>query len=780
MMDKKACVRAVDIDYILRYRIIALIVLLGLTVFFAVQLRDLKMASDPLEAMYPQGHKYISTLHAIKKFVPESHMLVCVLDVGTGDIYNKETLAKIDSLTKGIMGIEGVLPTGITSLTKGITHYNNTADGLEMNSILGYKWPQTSEEFEALKRRVAVNPMGIGKYFAYDNTAVMITAKLCDINQLAKTSYDQIPDKEKVSFEKYRNQQANVFNANLLKNMRELKSKIDDNNHTLYFMGQEILTAQMTEMGKTHISIAACLMVVITIIMLALYFKTVSGIVVPILAMIMSVLWTLGMYSMKGIELNPMALLFPMILGIMPVALSVLVMLRYYRSYDEFKDKYRAIIGAYEGTLVIPATLTAGLVTATMCVSNVPMLKDLGYMGLFSIVGMFAAVVFLVPVLISFLPAPLKKGLGVGEKIAHVFIRPSIGRWRWGILVVLAVILIIGALSAARLKIGGNVPGISYIRSDHPWRMCFNLLEEKFMGPNQLLVYVKANEEGGLLEPASINAMGDFSSYLRNESGAKDSITFDMMICLTRGSLMGANPKWQTVPLSRNQISGLAGMVMEEGGAEDFMNPTFTQATISPFFPTSDTKSIDRYASNMQAYIDSHPSENLSFSLGGGLLGMTKALNDGTRDAYPLVLIAGFIGLLVLVTLATGSLINGLIITIPVALAQGIIWLIMVIFDIPVNLPVVSVASAAIGFGCVFGYHLLSRMSGEDLGKAGGEILLTGLFVFVACLPWFFIGMTFQADMVMMFGIMALTETSMSLMFIPALARCFMPGFQDQ
>jgi len=780
MMDKKACGKAMDIKFILRYRIIALVVLLGLTLFFAVQLRDLKMASDPLEAMYPQGHKYIKTLHAIKNMVPELRMLVCILDVGTGDIYNKETLAKIDSLTNGIMGIEGVLPTGITSLTKGVTHYNNTADGLEMNPILGYKWPQTSEEFEALKRRVAVNPMGIGKYFAYDNTAVMITAKLCDINQLARTSYDQIPDKEKISFEKYRNQQANVFNANLLKNMRELKSKIDDNNHALYFMGQEILTAQMTEMGKTHVSIAACLMVVITIIMLALYFRTVSGIVVPILAMIMSVLWTLGMYSMKGIEFNPMALLFPMIPGIIPVALSVLVMLRYHRSYDEFKDKPRAIIGAYEGTLVIPATLTAGLVTAVMCVSNVPMLKDLGYMGLFSIAGIFAAMVFFVPVLISFLPAPLKKGPGVGEKIAHVFIRPSIGRWRWGILVVLAVILIFGALSAARLKIGGNVPGISYIRSDHPWRMCSNLLGKKFMGPNQLLVYVKANEEGGLLEPASINAMGDFSRYLRNECGAKDSIAFDMMICLTRSSLMGANPKWQTVPLSRNQISGLAGMVMEEGGAEDFMNPTFTQATISPFFPTSDTKSIDRYASDMQAYIDSHPSENLSFSLGGGLLGMTKTLNDGTRDAYPLVLIAGFIGLLVLVTLATGSLTTGLIITIPVALAQGIIWLIMAIFDIPVNLPVVSVASAAIGFGCVFGYHLLSRMSGEDLGKAGGEILLTGLLVFVACLPWFFIGMTFQANMVMMFGIMALTETIMSLMFIPALARCFMPGFQDQ
>ena len=83
------------------------------------------------------------------------------------------------------MDVEGVLPGGIISLTRGMDHYENTGEGLDMGSILGMRWPETEKDFEALKRKVAVNPMGPGRFVSYDGTAVMISAPLVDGNEEA-------------------------------------------------------------------------------------------------------------------------------------------------------------------------------------------------------------------------------------------------------------------------------------------------------------------------------------------------------------------------------------------------------------------------------------------------------------------------------------------------------------------------------------------------------------------------------------------------------------------
>jgi uncharacterized protein len=355
------------------------------------------------------------------------------------------------------------------------------------------------------------------------------------------------------------------------------------------------------------------------------------------------------------------------------------------------------------------------------------------------------------------------------------------------VLVLLAVFAT-GIVCAIKITVGDNIPGSSYIRPNHPWNQCFNLFSKEFMGPYQLLVYVKAGRQGGLLDPEAINAMGDFSDYLKDECGAKDSIAFDMMIKMARVMLMDGNPKWQTVPVSRKQVERLAGLVMEQGGVESFMDKTFTEATISPFFPENDTAHIDEYTSKMQAYIESHRSNTLEFSLGGGLLGMTKALNDGTRDAYTKTLAAAFVAMLVLGTLVTGSMLLGTIITLPIAAAQAVVWVIMHAAGMPISMPLVPVAAVSVGFGAVFGYHLIQQItmsSRESVGyettarnawaTAGGAVLFMGLLVFAACLPWFFIGLKFQSTMVLMVGITVIIQAIASVLFVPALVNWLTP-----
>ncbi len=320
------------------------------------------MAADPLASMYPSGHPFLPALQAIKKMAPEPRMLIAILEVKNGDIYNQETIRKIDRITKGLTEVEGVLPGGITSLTRGMDHYENTGEGLAMGSILGIRWPETEKDFEKLKRKVAVNPRGPGRFVSYDGTAAMISAALIDGNEEA-------------------------LMGSLLSGVEAIRSREEDAHHDLYFMGPQLIEAQMTDLGSRHIPVAAAATFLLILLALLAYFRTLRGVLLPLVVMVVSLLWTLGMLGASGVEFNPMPLVFPLILGLFSLAYGVLIVEQYDRAYPLTRDKAQAISAAYGRAPVAGSIATAGLVLVSLFITAVPMFRDLAWLGLFWLVG---------------------------------------------------------------------------------------------------------------------------------------------------------------------------------------------------------------------------------------------------------------------------------------------------------------------------------------------------------------------------------------------------------
>jgi predicted RND superfamily exporter protein len=516
------------------------------------------------------------------------------------------------------------------------------------------------------------------------------------------------------------------------------------------------------------------------------YFRTLRGVLLPVVVMVVSVLWTLGMLGASGVEFNPMPFVFPLILGLFSLAYGVLIVEQYDRAYPLTRDKAQAISATYGRTPLAGSIATAGLVLVSLFVASVPMFRDLAWLGLFWIVGTGVVVGLLLPVLLFLVRAPGRSRFGqIPLPSAAAVPEVSSGKGRLLLLGLLAVLLVLGGLSATRLEVGDNVPGASYIPPGHPWNQSFRLMAEKFMGPYQLLVYVKANEKGGLLDPEALNEIGDFSRYLRKQLGARDSIAFDMMVKAARNMMMDGNPKWQTIPLSREQVKGMGELVVDQGGVEDFIDATFTEATLSPFFPAAETGRIEEYASAMQGYIDRHPSDRLVFRLGGGLLGMTKAINDGTRDVYGRTLAVAFVLVFVAGVLVTGSLRSSLVAVLPIAAAQGVVWMTMAAAGIKINMPVALVSAVAVGFCPVFGFSLIRQMPGPPKGPdsrepvmcpsfgGGGTVLFLGGLVLFALFPWFFIGLRFASQMAVALGVTVILGAVGSVLFVPAFTgRC--------
>jgi predicted RND superfamily exporter protein len=335
----------------------------------------------------------------------------------------------------------------------------------------------------------------------------------------------------------------------------------------------------------------------------------------------------------------------------------------------------------------------------------------------------------------------------------------------------LAAGLAVGGLCVWKIDVGNNTPGPSFIRSTHPWNQGFRLFAERFNGPYSLLVHVKAKEEEGLLHPEAINEMGDFSTYLRGEGGARESVAFDWVFKLARMALMDGNPKWWTIPAVKEDVEGLARLLTFPGGLEVLVDKAFSQATIASLYPEDDAESIDAYVSRMESYIDNHPSEHLEFSLGGGLLGVTKAINDGTRKAYARTLALAFIAVFVVGILVTRSASSSLILTLSLMAVHAVVGLIMMALGGVVSLAMVPASVVGVGFGAVLGMYLVRQGEalGAERGRAGGAVLFLGVLTFVAMLPWFFVDLRLLSDAALMLGITVLIESIVIVTVIPSL-----------
>lgn len=756
-----------------RYRFAVLTAGLLLTLFLGERVLHLEMPQDPLGTMYPDGHPFLPVLEAIAEMAPEPRILVVLLEVKGGDIYNPATIAKIDRITKALMGMDGVLPDGVTSLTRRFDHYENSADGMSIEPILGRKWPETPEEFHALEQRVAINPMGPGRYVSYDGTVAMITAPLDDIERRAEKTYADLADHERAAktFEEYKAEQSAAFDAALLERIEELERAENDGRHKLYFMGPQVIRAQMTRLGMWQVPCAAAAMFLLVAALLAVRFRSVHGVVVPLVAMIVSLVWALGVFAAAGREFNPMSLPFPVLLSVFTLCYAVSVLDSYRISDDTDTDRAGAVAAACHAHPIGRSIFTAGLVAVSLCVASVPMLRGLGWLAAFWSAGTILVLVCLIPAVLSFCPPPVAQRYRLentpqqGPSAAG---RRRGGRLRYAAAALVLVASAAGGVWVTRLEVGDNIPGSSYLRPGHPWNKCFHLFSEKFMGPYQLLVHVKAKRPGGLTDPGALAAMAEFSTYLRDVCGARDSIGLDMMIQMARVTLTDGNPKWQTIPSSAAEIGRLAGLVVEQGGLDEFVDKTFTQATISPFFPASDERSIDSYVDKMQRYIEQSPSDTVEFRLGGGLLAMTKALNDGTRGSYGRLLALAYAATLVLSLLATRSVRSAVAVTLPLVVVQGLFWALMAAVRMPVSMAVIPGSVASVGFGSLFGYYLVRNGRGAST-RGGTESLVCflGVLAAAACLPWTVLGLAFQATMVLSAALAVLVQSFVAVVFVP-------------
>ena len=776
------------IKFQLRHRLSTLLLLAALTTFgIYIIFTRVEIRTDFFE-FYPPKHQYIKLYKEFRKMFGSANVLTIILErTSDGDIYNPETLKKVDQLTQGVLKIKGCSPIQVNSISHPrVKKLVLTHQGI---GLLPLMWPvpktkEASEEF----RKIVYSNEGIrGFYISLDDKSTAVYAGFWE---------------------------EGVDLLYLFQEVRKLTASIEDENHKCHIAGYPMLYAWVNYYsGETYTILAVT--GIAMVLLLILYFRRITSVLIPTVSGLVSAIWGLAFAGIMGISIDPLLLVIPVLLTARALSHSWQCLERFHQEYINCEDKEKAIINAYS-SLYPPALLaiiTDGFGVLAIMISTIPLMQKLALFSSFWIISIVVSVIILNPILISFFYTPLKKGKTTDQKDKVFFtgiLRPldmitqfiyslSGPKARW-VCAMAAIALIFGGsiLTTRYLKVGDSSAGGATLYPDHPYNIAMNKVNTDFAGASRLVVVLEGKENEAIKHRDSLMIMeklGLFMKHNIDNVGATLSLT-DLVRKVWRMYHEGY-PKWDMVPQNRRhlgQVFWSLSASMAPGEMDQFVSlPDFSDSNVTAFLRGYNHDSIKMAIAKIKEFqdtVNSDPDSKIKVRLAAGILGILAAVNEEVEWSYWAILIVIFTTTFILCAFTYRSLRAAFILLIPLAVSQVLCELIMIIFHIDLNISSLPVTAIGVGVGIDYGIYLMSRLKEEcyiqnDFDKArltalvttGRVIMFTAITLAVGVGFWVLSIMKFPAEMGLLILLLMFFNMISALVLVPALCGILKPSF---
>jgi hypothetical protein len=766
-----------------------------LTIFFAYNVfAKLEVVTNFFE-LYPPKHPYIQLYKEFRKMFGSANVLTIILERKDGkDIYRPDTMAKLDRLTREILTVNGVNPLQVTSAVhpkiKQISVISNGIGILPLTyPSVGY--PKTEKECETFRKNVYSNEGIRGFYVALDDKSAVVYAGLWE---------------EGLDF-KY-----------LFKTIGELVSSVEDENHKCYVSGYPMLYAWMDHY-KLQLVVVLLITIGAIIVTLFLYFRSIRGVVIPLVSGGVSAIWGLGFAGLAGFNIDPLLLVVPILLSARALSHSCQCMDRFHQEFAVIGDKREAIIIAYSEVFApcMAGAITDGLGCLTIAIASIPLMQKLAFISSFWVVSILVAVTVLNPIMIYFLPTPkfeekvkVRNWLGKKEpsfkdrcyqRMMEFLVRLSGARMKWVMVAFVALLALPGAYTATHLKIGDSSAGGAILYPNHPYNVAAQKMNENFVGGSRLVVVVKGKEKEAIKDQKTLQLMESLGNFMQNNVpnvGGTMSLT-DLVRRIYR-TFHDGSPKWEMVPDNAQHLGSIYFQLassMAPGEMDQFVNlPDYTNSNVTAFFRDYNHATIKSAISKTKEFaetINSDPNSKVEIKLAGGILGILAAVNEEVEWSYWAIFAVIFSTTFAICWMTYRSLKAALILMLPVFVAQVMCDLFMMVNHIDLNIDSLPVASVGVGVGIDYGIYLMSRLKEEcaktsdfemakmiALSTTGKTIIFTALTIAVALVPWLFSSIKFQSEMGLLILFLMIFNMIGALVFVPALSAVLKPKFVKQ
>ncbi|WP_136420033.1 MMPL family transporter [Herbaspirillum sp. ST 5-3] len=735
------------------------------------------------EDMLPSKHEYVKTHEKFKDTFGGSNMVTIMLEVDKGDIFQTPVLEKVRDLTLGMREVSAVNQFQITSLaSKKLKEVHASTSGIESSPLMWPDVPQTAEKMAELKSAVLRNPLVYGPYVSKDLQATLITVDFID---------------QKVDY-------ATVFkeiNAQIAK-----VAKVDDGSVKIRVVGDPILFGWVNHYLPETLHLVFYALGV-TLAMLFVLLRTWRGVVLPLLAGLVSAIWALGICQILGISFEPLVIVVAMLITSRAVSHSVQIVNRF---DDELEAQPQLSGEELSGTaarvaladLFRPGMLGVIADAACMAVvamSPIPMLQKLTVLSVVWVSTLTVSAVILTPVLLSYIRRP--RGYAhplnlqpVLRKVLDFAVGITLSRARYLVLGTSLLVIVSAGIYALNLKIGDANPGSPILWPHAKYNQDSKAINSRFEGVDRLFVVIGDDNRPGVVKGNDVlPSMDRFQRFMEVQPEIGGSLSIADVIPQVNASLHEGNPHYQEMSDNAAINASLMAMlesVSEPGDMDRFVDKQSSNGSVTLMFRDRQGETIRTAVARIKEFIAANPLKEGHWQLAGGVVGVMAAINEIILSSQIEAIALALLVLAVLCTIVYRSTIAGMLFMVPVIISNMLTFAFMVWKGIGMNINTVPVAALGIGLGVDYAFYIADRVKEEiaigsspehaisqALHSAGMGVIVTASVLILSTLLWWVSSLRFQAEMGLLMAIW-LSVSAMSALFVmPSLIYVFRPRF---
>ncbi len=688
-------------EAIIKLKLPIVILVTLITVFFAFEASKLQIDSNIINSL-PDDDPSAKLYKDIGDKYQGNSAAMIILE--TDNVFQTKVLEDIRDITDSIQTIRGI--TSVMSLTN-IIDIKSSEWGLEIGKLVDeYDLPQTQQQLDSLRNRVFEKDMYRGVIVSEDSTSTVIIANLAND-----------ADRDSV--------------VEAIKNY----IKIINPSEKVYYTGIPFMMRDVSDIIVNDLVTLLPITALIIIVILFFGFKSLRGVVMPLLTVLIAIIWTIGLMTMLGYKLTVISDVIPIILLALGSAYTIHVLNRI--NETEGKDRTKALIKAL-AYIIVPVFL-AYITTAFGFLSFVfgaylTMIRDFGIFTAIGITIAFLLSVTFTPAFIS-LVAMYKKDKAATSKpqnsaIVTRFLKPLAQRVMQHPKRIVALWTVIALIFASgTFLIDRKVDMISYFKKDSQTYKSQKLVDDKLGGASPVYLVFK----GDVQSPEFLQAMKDAENFMKQNS---KYVSYTMSVADLVEQMNDAMGEGMKIPDSREKIEQLWFMLEGEDIMSQLVNYELTEAVVQARFATLDSKESRIFDEMMKKYVAEHSTENIQIQLTGMPNIYNKIDKSLINSQLSSLAIAIFL-MLFIVSLTLWSFKDGLLSIIPLILTILISFGFMGITHIPLDIATVLVASVTLGVGIDYAVHIVSHyrnyfQSTQNVHKALEQtIAVSGNAIFI-------------------------------------------------
>ena len=325
----------------------------------------------------------------------------------------------------------------------------------------------------------------------------------------------------------------------------------------LHYAGVPFVRSIMTTKVQAELKLFLVLSVVVTALILFLFFRSFYTMLFPMVVIGVMIVWSLGSLAVFGYKITLLTGLIPPIIVVIGIPNCIYLLNKYHQEYRRHGEQFKALTYIIQriGFVTLITNLTTAIGFLVLLATDIAILREFGIVAGINIVATFIVSIILIPGIFSYLPPPTKK------QLKHLDARPLdkvltsfdllVHRHKYTVVAITAVILVVSV--AGMFKIRSNAFMVDDIPEDSEVKRDLAFFENNFGGVMPLEIVIDTGMPRGVSNLRTLKKVDEFEQFLAGQKNLTPPVSVVSFLKASRQAFYNSQPQFYELPDNRDR-----------------------------------------------------------------------------------------------------------------------------------------------------------------------------------------------------------------------------------